>query len=84
MDAVLVPDVPDPQAELADRVLEVLDSFGSIEPFLGFIVPTLGLTAALGRGRLRRCGNRALTRWAAPCVRRNVASFGRRGGFPRS
>ena len=36
------------------------------------------------RGGLRRCGNRALTRWAAPCVRRNVASFGRRGGFPRS
>jgi hypothetical protein len=31
IDAVLVPDHPGPHAELADRVLEVLDQLGGIE-----------------------------------------------------
>jgi hypothetical protein len=31
VEAVLVPDVPDAHAELADRVLEVLDQLGGVE-----------------------------------------------------
>jgi hypothetical protein len=35
VDPVLIPDVPDPQAELADRMLEVIDQLGAVEGWSG-------------------------------------------------
>jgi len=38
VDAVLVPDHPDPHADLADRVIEILDQLGGIESVFTLLI----------------------------------------------